>query len=407
MSTAVAGYGARPNAERSVMARALKAGIAVVVVLALAGGAYYWRFAREIPVRTAAPQQNVEARVFGIGTIEAQVVSKVGFQIAGRLVSLEADQGDIVKAGALLAKLDDAAQRAKLAKSEAAQRQAAANLTKVQAQRDRAKVAYAQKRSVNLRRQTLAGRGTVSQEAAEDAQAAEDIARSDVKVIEADALVAAVLRDDAGAQYQIDATLLAQHELRTPFDARIIARHKELGSVVNPGELVFTLVAPESIWVRAFVDEALAGGLQVGQTAFVRLRSEPDRLVETEIVRIDQENDRVTEERRIYVRCRACDPRHQLRFLGEQAEVEIVKQVIADGLFVPLKLVEGYDGRSGVIWLLQDGRLTKRRVELGARLLDGRIQIASKLPAGAVPVIEEPGLLREGRAARPAPISGR
>ena len=133
----------------------------------------------------------------------------------------------------------------------------------------------------------------------------------------------------------------SQHELRAPFDARVIARHKELGSIAIAGEPAFTLIVPESIWVRAHVDQALAGGLAIGQRAFVRLRSEAHRLVETEVVRIDQENDRVTEERRVYVRCRDCSPQHQLRVLGEQAEVEIVKRMIPAGLFVPLRLVEG------------------------------------------------------------------
>jgi HlyD family secretion protein len=300
----------------------------------------------------------------------------------------------------------DAAQRAKLAKSEAAKQQAGANLARARAQRDRAQVAYQQKKSVNLRRQTLAGRGSVSQEAAEDAQAAEDIALSDIKVIESDMLVAAALQEDAAAQHRIDAELLAQHELRAPFDARIIARHKELSSVANPGELVFTLVVPASIWVRVFVDEALAGGLEVGQTAFVRLRSEPDRLFEAEIVRIDQEGDRITEERRLYVRCRACEPQHQLRFLGEQAEVEIVKQIIPSGLFVPSNSIEGFDGHTGVVWVIRNGRLAKQRVELGARLLDGRIQVLSTLPAGTFVVTEEKALLREGRAARPVHPNG-
>ena len=117
------------------MSRLLKSSMVFAAVLIVLGGAYYWRFEREISVRTVATEQNVEVRVFGIGTVEAQVVSKVGFQIAGRVVTLDADQGDFVKAGALLAKLDDDAQRAKVQKSEAAQRQAAANLTKTQAQR--------------------------------------------------------------------------------------------------------------------------------------------------------------------------------------------------------------------------------------------------------------------------------
>jgi HlyD family secretion protein len=148
------------------------------------------------------------------------------------------------------------------------------------------------------------------------------------------------------------------------------------------------------------VDEASAGGLAIGQTAFVRLRSESDRLVEAEVVRIDQESDRVTEERRVYVRCRACDPRQQLRFLGEQAEIEIVKRTIPNGLFVPLRVVEGYDGRAGRLWVLQDGRLAKRRLELGDRLLDGRIHVAAELPAGMAIVIDERANLRDGRRAR-------
>lgn len=380
--------------------RAVKLAAGLLVALVMAGGGYYWRFMREIPVRTAAPQQNVEVRVFGIGTIEAQLVSKVGFQIAGKLIAVEADQGDVVKAGALLAKLDDAAQRAKLRKSEAAQQQAAANLAKTQAQRARAEVSYQQKKSVNLRRQTLVGRGSVSQEAAEDAQAAEEIALGDARIIEADTKVAAVLQDDAASQRQIDAVVLAQHELRAPFDARVIARSKELGGIANAGEAVFTLIAPDSIWVRAYVDEALAGGLNIGQHAFVRLRSEPNRTFETEVVRIDQENDRLTEERRVYVRCKVCNPEHQIRYLGEQAEVEIVKKIIPSGVFVPLKFVEGFDGRSGTIWMLQNGRLARQRVTLGERLLDGLIQITSEIQGQVV--ADDRTDLREGRAARPS-----
>lgn len=378
--------------------RVLTAGAGLLILLLAAGAGYYWRFVREIPVRTAAPEQNVEVRVFGIGTVEAQIVSKIGFQIGGKVVAIKADQGDLVPAGALLAKLDDEAQRAKVSKSEAAQRQAAANLAKIRAQRERAEISYQQKKNVNARRQTLAVRGTVSQEAAEDAQAAEEIALGDAKVIEADSGVAAVQQDDAASQRQFESVVLAQHELLAPFDARVIGRHKELGSIVNAGEPMFTLVAPDSIWVKAYVDEARAGGLGPGQRAFVRLRSEPDRVYQAEVVRIDQENDRITEERRVYVRCRACGPQHQLRFLGEQAEIEIVKTVIPSGLFVPLKSVEADDGRSGTIWLLRQGRLAKHRVELGERLMDGRVRITSALTGAAV--VDDRPDLREGRAAR-------
>jgi HlyD family secretion protein len=388
------------------MIRYPKTAVALAIVVLAAGGGFYWRNVSEIPVRVAVIERDVEVRVFGIGTVEAQVLSKVGFQVGGRMAALHADQGDLVQAGALLAKLDDSAQRAKLNKSEAAQRQAAATLLKVQAQLKRAEATYQQKKNVNQRRQTLAVRGSVSQEAAEDAQTSEDLARSDVAIVEADAAVAAVLQDDAAAQHRYDGVVVSQHALRAPFEARVIARHKELGSIVIAGEPAFTLIAPNSIWVRAHVDQALAGGVAVGQIAFVRQRSEADRLVETEVVRIDQENDRVTEERRIYVRCRNCSTQHQLRFLGEQAEVEIVKRTIPEGLFVPLRLVEGYDGRSGLVWVVESGRLAQRRLQLGDRLLDGRIHVVSELPANVSVVIEARSGMRAGRAARASAAGG-
>lgn len=378
-----------------------KAILVAAVSASLLGGVYYWRNVRELTLETLPVQSGVEVRVFGIGSVEAQVVSKIAFQVGGKLIQIGADQGELVTAGGLLAKLDDSVQRAKLMKSDVATRQAAASLAKAQAQSERANFAYSQKMSVNARRQSLLARGTVAQEAADEAQANENMARADLRVTEADAAIAVVLKDDAAAQRQIDKVLLDQHELRAPFAARVIARHKELGSVANAGEPVFTLIEADSIWVRAYIDEALSGGLQVGQTAFVRLRSEPGSVVEAEVVRIDQENDRVTEERRVYVRCRACVPQHQLRFLGEQAEVEILKAV-ASGRFVPLKYVDGFDGRMGTVWVIENGALAKRRVQFGERLLDGRIQISSDLPPGVEVVAENSSGLREGRAARSA-----
>ena len=65
---------------------------------------------------------------------------------------------------------------------------------------------------------------------------------------------------------------------------------------------------------------------------------------------------------------------------------------------MPLKFIEGYDGRSGTVWILQNGRLAKRRVQIGERLLDGRVQITSDLPGPVV--IDDQAGLREGRAAR-------
>mgnify|MGYP000898509207 CR=1 FL=1 len=352
-----------------------------VVVLAAAVFVYV-RAYKPLDVKVAEIERNVEVRVFGVGSVEAQVVSRIGFQIAGRIVSLAADQGDVVAANAELATMEDSAQRARVSKAQVANAQAEAALAKARASLHRSEVAIQQKATINQRRQSLVGSGAVAREVADDAQANEAYARSDNEVAKADVLVADAARRDVAASLAIERVTLDQHRLVAPFDGRILSRLKEVGTIVAPGEAVFSIVDPRKIWVRAYVDEALAGGLAVGQTAYVRLRSEMSQRVEAEIVRIDAENDRVTEERRLYVRCRACNPQHQVRYLGEQAEVEIVKAVIPEGLFVPLRAMQGFDGRSALVWTLKDNRLGRRRVALGERLMDGRVAVAEPLAVG-------------------------
>ena len=375
--------------------RYLAAGVALLV----GGVSIYGQGFAPVEVAVARMEHDVEVRVFGIGTVEAQILSRVGFQVQGKIVELKSDQGDFIAEGAVIAKLDDAAQAARVRKAEVASQQAETAFAKAAAQRERADISYRQRQSVNQRRQALVDRGAVSREAAEDTQALEEIAKADAAIAGAEVSVARAAKEDASAQRRFEEIVLDQHILRAPFNSRVVARLKETGSIANVGEAVFTLVDPSSIWVRAFIDEGRSGGIYLGQTAFVRLRSAPSMPVEAEVVRIDQENDRVTEERRIYVRCRACRPDHQIRFLGEQAEVEVVTGRVS-GLFVPARLVENFDGRYGYVWTVENELLEKRRVEFGAQLLDGRFEVKSGLADGALPLIVHPTGLRVGRAAQ-------
>lgn len=376
--------------------------IMIFLACALAAGAglFGWKQMAPLDVTVASIEKNLEVRVFGLGTVEAQVISKIGFQVGGRLNQLGADQGDVVAAGAELARLDERTQTGRVTRAEVAIMQAGTALARAKAVAHKVEVALSQRRAVNQRRQSLVDRGAVSREAADEAQTNEETAQADVVVAQWDTEVAAGLRRDAEANALIEKVALEQHRLASPFAARIIQRHKELGSIVNPGEVVFTIVAPASIWVRAFVDEARAGDLALGQTAFVRLRSDPARRVEAEIVRIDQENDRVTEERRVYVRCRACQAEHQIRYLGEQAEVEIVKRILPEAIAVPAAAVAGFNGQTGSVFVLANGRLARRDATFSDVLLDGRLVLSTHLrPGESVVTSATPGL-REGRAAK-------
>jgi len=58
-----------------------------------------------LKVIPAKLEDNVPVQVYGLGMLAAHTVSKIGFKVSGTLVSLEADQGDRVKKGQVLARL--------------------------------------------------------------------------------------------------------------------------------------------------------------------------------------------------------------------------------------------------------------------------------------------------------------
>lgn len=369
-------------------------GFAVLFLLVLVG----WFFVTNRPVRVqvAHMEQGVPVKVFGLGTVEARILSKVGFEVGAALRELRADHGDLVKKGAVLAKLHSKEQEAKVEKARAGVLSARAGLIEVQANVSKARAVLAQKLASNMRKQALVSRGTISEETAEEAQRDEDIARADLAVALSAVDVARARLADAEAQHDFERTILDHHTLKAPFDAMIVERHKELGDVVNPGEAIFTLVDPESIWALAYVDEARAGPLKVGQRAEVRLRSLPQNTFPARIVRIGIESDRVSEERRVYVKCGQCPEKFHL---GEQAEILITVATLERATLVTEAAVDGFDGYRGRIWAVRDGTLHRYSVTFGHRTADARLEIVEGLPEGAQAVTKVNPAMREGRRA--------
>lgn len=358
---------------------------------------FLFMFIRPLPVKVARPAENVQIQVFGLGTVEARILSKVGFEVGAALVKLNADQGDWVRENDVLARLQSAEQKARVAKAKAGTVHAEAIVMMAEAAVDKALAVLAQKKQTNKRKQALVSRQTVSVESAEEAQMEQDVAAAELAVGISDVDVAKAALEDARAQFEIEKVLLDHHVLRAPFDAIVVQRHKELGSVLSPGEALFTLVAPETVWALAYVDEARAGDLQIGQLAKVHLRSLPRQMFEGHVTRIDIESDRLSEERRVYIACDRCPKSFHL---GEQAEIFITTNVLDNALLVPETAIEHFDGTKGSVWTVEDGELRRRNITLGHRTLDSRLEITDGLPEGARVVSAiRPGL-REGRAAK-------
>ena len=289
-------------------------------------------FLRPIRVQVAHVERDVPVQVFGLGTVEARVTSKVGFKVSGVLVDLRADVGDRVAKGAVLARLDDREQSARVRRAKAAIEQAEANLLKATASLEKAQANYDNAKSINERRQKLVQSNITSVETAETAKAVQDAARAEVNVASSDIAVARAAISDAKAQQQQESATLDFHTLAAPYDAMVTARLKELGSALGAGEPVFTLIDPQSVWVLAYIDESKSGEIRVGAPADIVLRSLPDQRFRAG--RAHRAGERPRQRRAPGRRLRSISIPEDFH-LGEQAEVYITTVQPAAGAAGP------------------------------------------------------------------------
>ncbi len=387
----------KPRSTALLRKPLVKYGLLAVVIAALAFASFSVYANRPISVQVAVPERDVPVRVFGLGTVEARVRSNVGFEVGATLVELHADHGDRVKKGDVLARLNPGEQEDKVAKAQASLAIAAAGIAKSEANLKKVRAVLAQKLAANRRKQALVGRNVVSAEAAEEAQREEDVAKADVLVAVSETEVAKALQTDAKAQLRFEETMLRHRTLQAPYDAVVIERQKELGTVVKPGDQIFTLIAKDTYWGLAYVDEARAGFIEEGQQVDARLRSRPQDAFTGQVARIGLESDRVTEERRVFIA--GDNPPPQI-FLGEQVQFWITVAQLDEALLVPEAAVQGYDGQQGRVWTVETGRLRQRAVELRHRTEDGRLEIVGGLPEASRVVTRIGKGFREGRAVR-------
>jgi HlyD family secretion protein len=372
--------------------------IAALATAAIAILIYFLASARPLAVQVAVPEKDVTVRVFGLGSVEAQVLARVGFEVGATIAEVKADHGDTVRKGDELARLVTGEQEARVAKARAARLLADSNIKRAEANLEKTSAVLAQKIEANRRKQTLAGRSVVSEQTAEEAVRDEAVAKADVAVARSEGETAKAQLADADAQLTFEETLLRHRTLVAPFDAVVIERHKEPGSVVKAGDPVFTLIAANSYWGLAFVDEARAGFIEEGQRVDARLRSRPLEAFVGKVLRIGLESDRTTEERKVYVR--GDSPPSRI-YLGEQAEFWITVAKLPNALLVPEAAVNGFDGRQGRVWTIEDGRLQRRAVSFRHRTEDARLEVAGDLPANAQVVTGLVAGMTEGRRARP------
>jgi HlyD family secretion protein len=334
--------------------------------------------------------------VFGIGTVEARQAYAVGPIAPGRLLRVLVDQGEAVKAGQLLAEMDpiDMDRRVQAAQSNGARSRQTVQMANAQVAEaaSRAKLAAANhSRDQRLYDQSVISRLAldVSSAEAERAAAALSAARANARGVSADI-------DRVEAETQGLGNLRDSLRIVSPADGVVVSREVEPGTTVVAGQPVLRLVAPQSLWVRARIDQSRARDVRTGQVAGIVLRSAPETPLVGRVARVELQSDPVTEERVVNVSFDAPPPN---LFLGELAEVTLHLEGVKGVLAVPSAAIAHEDGKVGV-WQVVQGRAQFRPVTVGSKGQPGVAQVRGGLAEGDGVIVHSSAQLRRGSRVR-------
>lgn len=172
------------------------------------------------------------------GNVDVRQVD-IGFRIAGQVEELYFEEGEFVKKGKKMARLNQAPYISQY-------EQAVAN-------RDAIKVSLHNAETLLKRREELIDSAGVSQEDLDNASTNRNTLKSNLAASEA---AVAVAKDNLGFT-----------EITAPNDGIILSRIREPGSVVNPTDAVYTLSLVTPIWIRAYVSEPDLGKIDYGMEA--------------------------------------------------------------------------------------------------------------------------------------------
>lgn len=311
------------------------------------------RGASEIPVVATIVQQQPFAQVVeALGTATANEAIVVTAQETDKIEALLFDDGDLVKRGQLLVRM---------------------NIKEEQARLNELKINLAE-----AKRQLNRVKGLVKEKAASQQLL-------DEREAQVDALIAQI--DVAEAQ-------IADREIRAPFDGLLGVRQVSDGALVRPGDQITTLDDIQTLKVDFSVAERHLPSVKLGQKVEATSIAYPGRVFEGEISHIDSRVDAAT--RAVRVRAKISNPELLIR-PGMLLQI-LVQKSVSQSLVIPESALVPIDDQQ-YVFVVEEGKAKRLTVQLGVRK-PGQVQILSGLTEGQQVVTQGTLRLQDGTAVK-------
>lgn len=378
--------------------------LALVLVLAIVvAGGWYWTNRLQAASVKVASVASVTGASAGPGTVlnasgyvTARRRATVSSKVTGKVMQIFVEEGQSVRQGQVLARLDDSQARAALALA-----QAQLDASRKSFAEDEARLREAE---LNLRRrEQLLKDGVVGRAEVDTARAEVDSLAARIDYAKQQIVV-------AESRVNLSRTDLNDMVVRAPFDGVAISKDAQPGEMISPVSAgggftrtgIGTIVDMSSLEIEVDVNESFINRVRPEQKVEAVLDAYPDWRIPAHVITTVPSADRQKATVRVRIGFDELDQRIlpdmgvKVSFLRDEEPV----QAAAPGprFQVPKSAVRTNDGRT-ILFVVRDERVERRAIRTGDEDGDA-VQVLSGVSAGEQVVIEGPVTLKDGDRVR-------